>query len=174
MNKNDFFYLGKILKTHGNYGYFSVFFDVDEPSALVHAEALFIGIGNDFIPFMIEDINLGDKNKAILKFEDVDSVGDAEIYNGKSLFLPESMMRRISGKESGHQGITGFTVMDEKFGNIGILKSVIELPGQNLLQVIFREREILIPMVGEILIKTDRKKKILHVKIPEGLIEIYL
>jgi 16S rRNA processing protein RimM len=174
MNKNDFFYLGKILKTHGNNGYLLVFFDVDDPSSLLQAEALFIGIGNDFIPFMIEEIDLKDQNKAILKFEDVNSVGDAKTYNGKSLFLPVSLMQGISGNEFRHQGILGFTIMDDKYGNLGILKSVIELPGQNLLQVIFREKEILIPMVDEILVKTDRKKKILHVKVPAGLIEIYL
>lgn len=174
MNKNDFVYLGRILKIHGNNGRLLVLFEVEDPSGLLQSEVFFVGIGHDLIPFMIEGIELKEGNKAILKFEDVDSVGAAGTFTGKSLFLPLSLMHGIPEKAVRYRGITGFTVIDENYGNIGILKSVIELPKQKLLQVIFKEKEILIPMVEEILIKTDRKKKILYVKVPSGLIEIYL
>jgi 16S rRNA processing protein RimM len=40
--------------------------------------------------------------------------------------------------------------------------------------VSFNEKEILIPLVDEVILKVDRKKKELHIRAPEGLIDIYL
>jgi 16S rRNA processing protein RimM len=172
MNKNDFLYLGKILKTHGNKGHLLVVLDADLSSQLPQPEAVFIGTGHDFIPFMVEELDLQVQNKAILKFDDVNSVSEAEQYTGMSLYLPAGS-KYIENRDSDGE-ITGFTVMDEKLGNIGTVTSILDMPHQKLLQVNFREKEVLIPMAGGIIIKTDRKKKIIFVSVPEGLIEIYL
>jgi len=51
---------------------------------------------------------------------------------------------------------------------------VLDNHQQALLQVRFGEKEILIPAVDQIMKEIDRKKKIIYIEAPDGLIEIYL
>jgi 16S rRNA processing protein RimM len=88
MVKDDFFYLGKILKTYGSKGHLLIFLDVDDPVRYEKMETVFIGIENDRIPFSIEELELKQKNSARIRFEDVRTADDAGIYVGRELYLP--------------------------------------------------------------------------------------
>ncbi len=67
----------------------------------------------------------------------------------------------------------GFMVVDEgkKIGNI---IEVIEQPHQILCTILVGEKEAYIPLHQDSLIKIDRKKKEVHVSLPDGLLELYL
>ena len=174
MDKDDFFYLGKILKTNGRNGHLLVFLDVDDPVRYEKLETVFIGIENDRIPFAIEEIELKHKNTALIRFEDIQSNDDAQIYVGHELYLPVSMLPPLKGKKFYFHEIIGFTVIDKNHGNIGIISSIIDMPQQSLMQIRYGSKEILIPLADKLLLKVDRLKKELYIKAPEGLIEIYL
>ena len=174
MNKDDFFYLGKILKTFGNSGHVIAYLDVDQPENYQKMESVYIGIDDDRVPFFIRSVELRPKNQAILLFEDTLTAQDAEIYEGKELYLPISQLPKLEGNKFYYHEIAGFTVIDKTHGNIGFLKSVMDLPRQSLLQIQSGNKEILVPLTDEILLKVDRDKKELQIDAPEGLIEIYL
>jgi len=174
MNKDDFFYLGKILKTYGSKGHLLIFLDVDDPARYQNMETVFIGIENDRIPFGIEELELRHKNTAKIRFEDVHNAEDAEIYAGRELYLPVSLLPPLKGKKFYYHEVIGFTVIDKKHGNIGTIVSVLDLPQQSLMQIQYGSKEILIPLVDKVLLKVDRSKKEIHILAPEGLIEIYL
>jgi 16S rRNA processing protein RimM len=174
MVKDDFFYLGKILKPFGSKGHLLAVLDVDDPSKYRKIGSVFLGIGHDRVPFMVESVSLKQANRAVFKFEDVDSASDASIFQGKELFLPIAMLPPLKGKKFYYHEIKGFAVIDKNHGPIGIADNVIETPHQALLQVKFNDREILVPLINEIIVKVDRVNRELHIKAPEGLIEIYL
>lgn len=174
MNKDDFFYFGKILKTFGNKGQVIAYLEVDDPLRYKKLESVYIGIDDQRIPFFINHIEFKPKNQALIHFEDIHDASDAEMLAGREIYLPLSMLPPLKGKKFYYHEIAGFTVIDKAFGNIGILASVIEYPHQPVMQVMKGEKEILLPLTDEILIKVDRKKKELQVDAPEGLIEIYL
>lgn len=174
MNKDDFFYLGKILKTFGNEGHLLVSLDVDDPAHYKKLESVFIGINDDRIPFFIQSLELRPRNQAILLFDDTTSVEDAEIFTGKEMFLPVSLLPKLSDNQFYYHEITGFSVIDQRLGSVGTVKSVLELPSQALLQVMKEGKEILIPITDEILQRVDRENRELLINAPEGLIEIYL
>ena len=174
MNKDDFYYLGKILKTYGSKGHLLVYFDVDYTKTYADLKTVFIGIDDDRIPYFIADLELKQNKLASIRFEDVETLEDAKIFPGHEMYLPASMLPQLKGKKFYYHEITGFTVFDEKRGNIGVLSSVLDLPYQSLMQIKNGEKEILIPLVDHILLKVDRKKKELYIRAPEGLIDIYL
>jgi len=174
MDKDAFYYLGKVLKTYGNKGHLLILLDVDSPESYEHIDTVFVGVENDRIPYFIKELELKHNKQAMVCFEDIDSMDDARILVGRSLYLPGSMLPALRGKKFYYHEITGFIVMDEKHGNIGHVETVLDLPQQSLMQIRFGEKEILIPMVDEILLKVDRKKKELRIRAPEGLIDIYL
>jgi 16S rRNA processing protein RimM len=174
MDKDDFFYLGKILKTYGSKGHLLIFLDVDDPVRYETMDTVFIGIENDRIPFGIKELELRQKNSAKIRFEDVHSAEDAEIYVGRELFLPVTLLPPLKGKKFYYHEVTGFTVLDKKHGNIGTITSILDFPQQSLIQIQYGSKEILIPLVDKVLLKVDRTKKEVHILAPEGLIEIYL
>ena len=174
MVKDDFFYLGKILKTYGSKGHLLIFLDVDDPVRYEKIETVFIGIENDRIPLSIEELELKHKNSARIRFEDIRSADDAGIYVGRELYLPVGMLPPLKGKKFYYHEVIGFTVLDKTHGNIGIITSILDLPQQSLMQIRHGSKEILIPIVDKVLLKVDRSKKELHIQSPEGLIEIYI
>ena len=174
MNKDDFYYLGRILKTYGNNGHVLAFIDVDDPTKYQQMESVFIGIDDDRIPFFVTSVELRPKNQVILLFEDTLTAEDAVIFEGRELFLPVSQLPQLQGNKFYYHEVAGFKVIDTKHGEIGYLKSVMDLPRQSLLQIQFGEKEILIPLTDEILLNVDRIKKELQIDAPDGLIEIYL
>ena len=174
MNNDDYYYLGKVLKTSGNKGHLLVFLDVDVPSNYTKISTVFIGIENDRIPYFVRELELKQNKLAMMGLEDVNSIEDAKIFAGREMYLPASMLPTLKGKKFYYHEITGFTVNDEKHGMIGKVESVLDLPQQALMQIRHGEKEILVPMVDEVLLKVDRKKKEIHIRAPEGLIDIYI
>jgi len=174
MNKDDFYYLGKILKPFGNKGQVVVMLDVDEPSRYTKLESVYLDLDPEQVPFFIQSIEMLSGRRALIKFEDVNSIGDAAVYSGLEMYLPLSSLPPLKGKKFYYHEVQGWSVFDERHGAIGILIKVMELPRQSLLQIDHDGKEILIPLLDEVILRVDRKKKALHIRTPEGLIEFYL
>jgi 16S rRNA processing protein RimM len=174
MNREDFFYLGKIVKPFGSKGHLAVFLDVDDPNRYKKLESVFVGIGHDRVPFFVDSFEIQPDNRVVIKFEDVNSLDDASIFRGRELFLPVSLLPPLRGKKFYYHEIVDFTVIDRDYGPIGTVQSVIELPTQSLLQIRNGDKEILVPVTDETINRLDRRKKEIHIIAPEGLIDIYL
>ena len=173
MNSSDYYYLGMITKPFGYKGQVIVYLDTDEPERYADLRAVFIDEDGEYIPYMIEEINLQDKHTAIVKFADID--GDAAKSLVKSeLFLPLSDLPPLTGNRFYYHEVTGFAVVDEVKGNIGICKDFIDIGSQPVMQVDHDGTEILIPAVDDIFKEVDREERTLHIAAPEGLIDIYL
>jgi 16S rRNA processing protein RimM len=104
----------------------------------------------------------------------VNTAEDAAVYTGREMYLPLDSLPPLKGKKFYYHEVKGFTVIDTVHGRIGTLVKVMDLPRQSLLQIAFNDKEILVPLVDEVIVKVDRKKKELHIHAPEGLIDIYL
>ena len=174
MNKDDFFYLGKILKTHGNKGQVIVLLDVDDPEEYLALGSVYLDLHGERIPFFIGNIELKHNRKAVIKFQDFDSIEDAESLQGLEMYLPITTLPELKGNRFYFHEIIGYTVIDNLHGDIGIIEDILELPHQSLFQVRHGEKEILIPVVDDIIKKVDRRQKQLFIEAPAGLIEIYL
>ncbi len=174
MGTDEFFYLGRILKPHGTQGEVLVFLDTDDPERYVNLESVYLDLHGERIPFFIESIRLKHQGKAVVRFQDFASADDAESLKGLSMFLPATLLPRLKGKRFYFHEVKGFAVTDKNHGPIGFVEDVLDLPLQPLLRVRHGSREILIPAVDEIILKVDRRKKLLEIEAPAGLIEIYL
>ncbi|MEO5583093.1 MAG: hypothetical protein ABIR66_10395, partial [Saprospiraceae bacterium] len=64
----------------------------------------------------------------------------------------------------------GFSINDNKEGNIGLIESIEELPGQILAGVIFQDRAIQIPLAEELILDIDLDNKIIFMDLPEGIL----
>jgi len=168
-----YFLLGKIIRTHGYKGGLKAIFDVDQPQEYRELEMLFIEVRDQLIPWMIENLHF-EKNKANLKLTDLHDMEGAEKLVGCFIYLPVELLPKLKGNTFYYHEVTGFKVYDEVHGDIGMIDRVIDLPNNPLFAVTFGEKEILLPISDEIILKVDRKKKRIEVRAPEGLVEIYL
>ncbi len=170
---DDFFYLGKITKLHAYEGKLTVFFDTDEPGKYATLNAVFIKKNEGLIPYFFSELKLNN-NKAIVRFRDVDTAEQAAELVGKELYLPLDQLPELTGNKFYYHEIVGFSVVDDVHGDLGKIRQVLEYPNQALLQLFYRNREVLIPCNDEIIRHVDRKTKTLTVHLPDGLLDIYI
>lgn len=174
MDKADCFHLGYVAKLHGFKGEVSLFLDVTNPEDYETLDAVFIEINGQLSPFFVETFKLKNKGFAAVKFEGVDTEKDARIILRKNLFLPAQILPKLSGKNFYDHEVVGFKVIDTIFGEVGILESVIDLQVNPLIQIMNGSKEVLVPLIEGVVQEVDRKKKILTITAPAGLIELYL
>jgi 16S rRNA processing protein RimM len=173
MAKQEYFELGAIAKPHGIKGALHVFLDVDDPYEYENLTSVFVQEGQELVPYFIEDIQIK-SNLNLIQFEGIDSVDKAKHMVGKKLFLPVSFLPKLKDNQFYYHEIIGFQVEDLNLGKLGIIKEVVSLGSQDVVIMVYQNREVLIPLIDEIIPKINKKEKSINTVLPEGLLEIYL
>ena len=174
MKKEGCFNLGFVSKTQGIKGGLIVYLDVDDPTYYKGLESVFVEINHTLVPFFIAEFQLKHKGFAYVKFEDVDGLEESERLVKKQLYLPETQLPKLSGKQFYFHEIIGFAVHDIDHGPLGTVEKVFDYPGNPLLQVVHEGKEVLVPIHDPVIRKVDRANNTLEVAMPEGLIDLYL
>ena len=175
MNTEQCYLLGKIVKTHGIKGQVVVFLDVDNPEEYNEMDSVFVEMNRKLVPFFINYLNLYKKNQAIVKFEDIDSIEQASDILQCNLYLPLETLPEIKEEDNFYlHEIIGFQIVDQEKGNLGTVHQVFDTGNQHLINMLYQEKEVLIPLNEQIVSHLNRQTQELFVKLPEGLIEIYL
>jgi 16S rRNA processing protein RimM len=174
MQKENCFYLGKIVKKYSFKGELLVKLDTDDPQQFIEMESVFVEQHNNLIPFFIEHSSLHKSELLRVKFEEVTSEADANALLGASLYLPLEALPKLTGNQFYYHEIIGFKVVDTLFGEVGIITSVNDSTAQSLFEIDRDGKEILIPINDQFILNVDRSKKTIYLDVPEGLIELYL
>ena len=172
MTNDECYQLGKITKPFGFKGQVVFFLDVDCPDDYAGLQSVFVEIKGNLVPYFIKEINITG-NKAIVTFEDV-KPDEAQSLVGSRLFLPLEMLPKLDGNKFYYHEVIGWKVIDSEKGYIGVIQSVIDYPAQALFQIMENGREILIPIIDQVIKLVDRKEKTIHIEAPNGLIDLYL
>ena len=174
MQKEDCFYLGKIVTKYSFKGELIIKLDTDEPELYSEMDAVLIQIGNKLLPFFIERSLLQKGNQLRVKLEDVNSEADANALLKSEVYLPLDLLPKLEGNKFYFHEVMDFTVNDINFGEVGILVGINDTTAQPLFEIKNGDVEILIPMIDDFIKKVDRKNKTILIEAPEGLIEMYL
>lgn len=174
MQKEECFFVGKIVKKFSFKGELLVKLDTDEPELFTQMESVFVEQHKSLIPFFIEDISLHKSELLRIKFEEVESESDADALIGCDLYLPLDLLPQLSGNQFYYHEIIGYTVTDKEFGLVGSILKVNDSTAQHLFVIDYQGTEVLIPINDDIIQKVDRKNKNIDIIAPEGLIDLYL
>ena len=174
MRKEDCFYLGKIVKKYSFKGEVLVKLDTDEPEIYENMESVFIALGNNLVPFFIEECSLHKSDLIRLKLEDVTSEADADLLIKSELYLPLEFLPKLTGNKFYFHEIIGFVMEDINQGKLGIIKGINDSTAQALFEIDKDGKEILIPVNDDLIIKVDRGNKKIIVDTPEGLVDLYM
>ena len=167
------FQLGHVTKLHGLNGEVSIHLDVDYPKDYEKLESVFVEINNRLVPFFVRSLRVT-KDKATVKFEDTDSIEQAQRLIKCRIFLPLGQLPNLESNQFYFHEIIGFQVIDTVLGKLGHVKMVYDSPNQDLIAMEYKDREVLIPVIDEIVLGVDREESIIRTTLPDGLLDIYM
>jgi 16S rRNA processing protein RimM len=174
MRKEDCFYLGKIVTKYSFKGEVVIKLDTDEPELYKGMESIFVDIGNNLVPFFIVKSLLQKGNQLRVRFEHIENEEDADAILKSDVYLPLTMLPKLTGDKFYFHEVIGFTIVDVNYGEVGTLVNINDKAAQPLFEIENGDTEIFIPMIDDFIKKVDRENKTVEVETPEGLIELYL
>ncbi len=172
MKKEDCFYLGKIIKPFGYKGEVVLFLDVDDMQTYKDLPYVYIEINKRLIKYDIDSFRFHG-NKVVVTFQDV-RADEVSTLIGKEMYLPLEFLPKLEGNQFYFHEVIDFEVIDKEKGNIGTIAEIIDNTTQPIMSIDFNGKEILMPLIDEILDKVDRENRKMYIHAPEGLIDIYL
>lgn len=174
MTKDECYQLGYITKTHGLKGELSIFLDVDYPDEYELLDSVLVESKGELVPYFIEEIKILPGAKAIVKFEDIDTIYQAETLVGSALFLTLDNLPELDDNQFYYHEIIGAQVVDTHLGKLGTIADVSTGTHQDILLMTYLNREVLIPATDEIVGQYNRESHELSVTLPDGLLDVYL
>jgi 16S rRNA processing protein RimM len=169
----EYFKIGKFVAAHGVKGELVLKHELGKKTSLKGLRTVFVEERkNSFLPWFIETARIKNEEEVFLKLEAVSTREAAIKLTQKEVWFTETDVKKFSAKSS-PINLLGYTVINED-KPIGEIIEVIEQAHQMLCKIEINKKEVLIPLNENTLKKTDPKKKEVIVKLPEGLLEIYL
>lgn len=174
MEKKDCFYLGKIVKKYSFKGELLAKLDTNQPELYENLDAIFVEIRGNLVPFFVEHSQFHKSELLRIKFEEVDTEGDADALLKCDMYLPLELLPKLDGNKFYFHEVIGFIIKDKNFGKVGIIKGINDTTAQALFEIDRNGKEVLIPMNDDFIKKVDRPNKTILVETPEGLIDLYI
>lgn len=172
MKTEDCFYIGYITKTKGLKGEVQVYFEYDDPEKLTF-NPLFADLNGKLVPHFVSSFRLFSNQTGNFYFEDIHSIADAEKLIHKRLYLPNTM-KPERDDEPATGTLTGYIVHDKQYGELGEIIDIHQYPQQSVAVVHYQHREIMFPLNDDFIKEIDEDAGVVHVELPDGLVDIYL
>ena len=163
--------IGKIVATNGLQGAVVLTHIVGESTWLKKDDVLFLELNKEsFIPFFVTVVKPLNKEEYILNVEDVDTLEAAKKLIGKQAYVKEDILSKYTS-DSPLLWI-GFNIVDKERGSVGEIEDVMQTGHQWLAKVTYEGREVLIPLIDQMILDTNVRNKFIRMELPEGLLDI--
>jgi len=162
--------VGILRKPHGLSGAFSFVLTRELKSLKKYPPHFFIESGGTYMPYFVSKVDLKDIFSGYINFEDVTTVEAARKLVNSELCLDEKTVSTFFKKAADEYGfLIGFTAYDKE-KELGPVKDILSHPAQILAEVYVDGEDVLIPLVDDLVIDIDKRKKKIVFDVPEGLI----
>ena len=159
--------IGYFSRTHGIKGHLILKPEIDFD--LENLTALFIDMAGGKAPHFIREISEV-KNDLRILLEDIDSLEKARGLVGKKVFINSDLVI----EEEGSEDLLGYELIEKKLGSLGKITGVTDNGAQVLVSIIYKEKEVILPLVEDLIESVDSETRKIVYNAPEGLIEMYL
>ena len=165
--------IGKIAATHGLNGALILTHIVGNSKWLTNGQVILVEMQKgSYIPYFISQLKANNDKEYIINVEDIDKMDAAKALVTMQVYVDESILVNYA-KQSPLLWI-GFKVIDKDKGDLGLIEDVSQTGYQWIARVIYSEKEVLIPLIEQMIELVDIKTKTIKVNLPEGLLEVYL
>jgi 16S rRNA processing protein RimM len=164
--------IGKWVVTFGVKGELVLHHHLGKKTSLKGLDVLFIEVKKDeMLPYFIQFTKIKNEEELYIKLEGVDTKEAAQKLIRKEVWLTEEAFHKYSSKTT-PRSFLGYTLVNEG-AVLGEVLEIIEHPHQVLCRIDLNGKEALIPLHEASLERVDKKKKEIHVTLPDGLLDIY-
>jgi 16S rRNA processing protein RimM len=169
----EYFKIGKLVGAFGLKGELILKHHLGKKTALKGMQALFIEERKEsFIPWFVQQTRPKSSDELYVQFTDVTTREAALKLAQKEVWVTEADFKKFSAKSS-PINLLGYTIVEDG-KTLGTILEVMEQPHQLLCRIQINDKEVLIPLHEDTLLKIDKKARQVNVQLPEGLLEIYL
>lgn len=171
----NFIEIGYIYDAFGLAGEVKAKLDVYDISEYLKLKKVFLSkAGKPPVAYDVQSKNFRNETEAIFRFKQVTDRDTAESLKGHTIFISQQDLPKLEDGRFYYFEITGFQVVDAHLGELGTVKSVIESQAQDVVEMEYQNKNVLIPITDEIVLRADKNAKVLHTCMPEGLLDVYL
>lgn len=171
IREDEVFKIGKFTKPHGIKGEIAFSFDNDIFDR-TDCNYLICKMDGIFVPFFIQEYRFKGADTALITFEDITSDIQAKLFNGLDVYFPRKYMDENKEPTFTLDYFIGFSIIDDKAGQIGQITDIDDSTINTLFLVINENgEEKIIPASDDLITNIDEKNKILHMDLPEGLLD---
>ena len=175
MNKDQCFLLGKITKPFSFKGEVVLWMDVDDSSAYLDVQTLWIPQQSILVPYAVILLK-PNKDRFVVQLADVTTEDQAKGLSGKDVWLPLSEMSPLPDCKFYFHEVQGWTAVDRASEEaVGTILHVVDQGAYPMLEVDFGEGNTgFIPLPEHVTIDVKRDAQTLVLDLPDGLLDVYL
>ncbi len=167
--------IGRTIKPHGLKGELKLAIEPRYLEDFLKNERIYIDVNGTKVPYFIEDVRGG--NDLIVQLEDVGNRDAAMAIQSREVFLRQSDLipdhhRELEVEGAHYAHLQGYTLIDATAGELGVIRQVVEMPHQEMAVVVYRGKEVMVPLNAHFLKQVDTQAKKVSVDLPEGLLEL--
>lgn len=173
MRKEDCYFLGKITRKHGLSGNLILKLDTDQPEFYKKLESMFVEINGLLVPFFIEKVVWSKQDSLNILIKNSNETLVEQLL-GKNVFLPLSTLPPLIGNKFYYHEVIDFEIIEEDGKTCGEIVSVNDQTAQHYFILNLAQKEIVIPIIKEWILEVNRGEKFIKMKLPEGLMDVFL
>ena len=163
-------FFGEALKTFGIDGGLIIKLSPDAPEKLNTKEPVFITFDGLSVPFYFKSFEYRGRDKLLAVFEDIESEEAATELIARKIYFAST--KEPSTQADDLSIFIGYTLYDTQIGELGAITEFFDFPGNPCFQCFYHDKEILIPINEDLIVKLDHNKQSIYLKLPDGLLEI--
>jgi 16S rRNA processing protein RimM len=164
--------LGRITKVSGYEGAVAVKLEKVFTENIPHMESVLLEIEGRPVPFFISDSDYSGADILKLSFDGYESSEKISEFIGCRVFLTSQSAEKIMQLPD-NQILTGYAVHSATGVMVGVITDIISNNGQWLLDIDSPgKKHILIPFHEDLIVNINKKKKLIEMDIPDGLLDI--
>jgi RimM protein, required for 16S rRNA processing len=171
LHREEFVHIGIIRKAFGYKGHLRVELTDAWQEDLKSQSFVFIGVEGFKVPFFIESYQ--DSKNVVLKVQHIDDPETLKSYQGAHLYLLKkdisSGAQLVIQKEE-QSSLIGTQIIDQHLGELGAIVRVDSYPQQEMAILLIKDKEVMIPMHPDLIIKRDEANMVIHMDLPAGLV----
>lgn len=168
---DDYLRVGVISSTHGLKGEVKVFPTTDDLERFRSLKHCVLDTGKEYLELEVEGVKFF-KKFAILKFQGIDQIEQAEKYKGKDLLVTREHAVELKEGEFFIADLLGFEVAEEDGVLVGKLTNILQTGANDVFEVTTPEgKELLLPYIEDCVKKIDEEQKKITVYLMPGLVD---
>ena len=163
--------IGQIVATHGLQGSLVLTHVVGSSDWLKKDDVIFLELNKgSFIPFFVQTAKAANDEEYIITVEDVTVVEAAKKLIGKQAYVKEDILSATAADTP--LLWIGFNLVDKEKGSLGPIEDVMQAGPQWLAKLTYEGKEVLIPLIEQMILDVNIRNKYIRMDLPEGLLDL--